>query len=132
MIDEHRILKLECIGGGTAELEVNYSNNDKVKDCQMIRFRKDKQEFEVKREDLLSLMLIIGDEKTQKSLLPMQTTKVKKIERLLTFDWVASRDYKKGDKITIKAPWIQEEPVNEEMLSGNVHTNKNPLKFIVK
>ena len=37
---------------------------------------------------------------------------------LLGFKWKCSKDFKKGDEVLIQAPWLDEIPTEEEMMSG--------------
>lgn len=130
MISEHRVIQLRTTKGEKLEAEVNYSGNEKVKDCQVIRFKIDSKEFEIKRDDLVTLMLIFGTEEHQKKMLPMQVSKVREVQRLLTFEWVASQNYNKGEKITVKAPWIDQQVTEDEVLSGSF--NKRKTKYFNK
>lgn len=132
MIKDHQVLRVPTFDGGTIEFEVNFNDSEDVKDCQVIRVRNEKNELlcVLKRDDLMAAMLLIGTANDQKKLLPMKLTKIRKVERMLTFDWKATRDYKKGDQITIKAPWIDTIPETEEILAANV--KNNPLKFLTK
>lgn len=133
MIDEHRSFQLEGLDGEKIELEVNWSNHKDVKDCQLIKFKLGDNEVTVKRDHFTSLLMMIGRPQDQKKLIPMKLTNIRKLERMLTFEWNASKDYKKGDKITVKAPWIDEVPDVEEIFAGNLEKRKkNPLKFFIK
>ena len=100
------------------EVEVNWSDNEKVKNCGLVRFKIADKDVEIDRKDLMALMILIGDSDDQKKMLPMKMSTVRKMERLLTFEWLASRNYQKGEKITVKAPWIDTHTDAEEMISG--------------
>lgn len=133
MIKEHRVFQLVTKSGDNIDVEVNWSNHKDIKDCKLVKLKVGGQELIVEREKLTSLMLLIGSIDDQKKLLPMKMTNIKKLERMLTFDWTASKDYRKGDKITVKAPWIDQVPITEEVFAGNVSAKKkNPFNFFVK
>ena len=124
MLEGHRKLVLKTTTNEDIEIEVNYSSNLEVQNCKIMRIRKGDQEFDVKRDDLVSIMLIIGDMETQKKMLPVKMERVRKLERMLHFDFVAKKDYKRGEKIYVSAPWIDVVPDVEEVFSGNVNKNK--------
>lgn len=118
MITDHRVLQLRTTRGEKIEAEVNYSDNENVSKCQVIKFKFDGKEFEIKRDELTTLLMVIGSEVDQKKLLPLKLNKIKKVERLLVFDYKASKDYKKGETVTIRAPWIDTVVSDDEILSG--------------
>src|SRR3990167_7529544 len=120
MLTEHRKLRLKTVDNQMIGVEVNYSKSPKVKDCKMIKLGIDGKEYEVERKELMSLMLIIGDKEVQSKLLPIKVEKIRKYETVLGFDFTASKDYKKGDKISVSAPYIVSIPETEEMFAGNL------------
>lgn len=124
MITDHRVLQLRTIRGEKVEAEVNYSDNENVNKCQVVRIKFDEKEFEIKRDELTTLLMVIGSEVDQKKLLPLKLNKIKKVERLLVFDYKASKDYKKGETVTIRAPWIDEIVTEDEVLSGAFNKRK--------
>jgi len=129
MIDEHRNFVIDG-EGGTMEVEVNW--NGKVGQCEKLRLRIGNEELIVDKDKLVSLLMLLGTESEQKKLTPMKLTRVRKLERMLTFAFKATKDYKKGEPITVKAPWIDEVPDVEEVFAGNVKDRKkSPLKFFV-
>jgi len=133
MLDEHRVLRLKTEGGEEVEVEINWSDHKKVKNSEMLRFRIDGKEYDIKRKELMALMLLVGSADDQKKMMPTRVTNVKKLERMLVFEYKATRDYKKGEVVHIKAPWIDEIPDYEEVLAGNVKKPKRGLtKFIDK
>jgi hypothetical protein len=124
MLDEHRVLQLRTTNGRKLEAEVNFSTNAKVKDCQVVRLRAGDETYDIKRDDLTTLLMVIGDESTMKSLIPLKTSTVRKVERLLTFKWKATKDYRRGDEITVTAPWLDEVVTSDEVMSGNFKKRK--------
>jgi len=131
MLDDHRTLQIPTLDKEMIECEINYSKNKKIKDCQVIRMSVKGIEFEIERDELTKLLLVIGDEQTQKDLMPMQVNKVRKYETLLEFNFKASKDYGKGEEIAVTAPYIIEVPDVEELASGNVvKVGKAPDKII--
>lgn len=119
MLSEHRILQLPNLQGGNVEIDVNFSNNEKVKDSQVLRFRFGGQEVDIKRDDLVKVILSLGKDEQIESLIPIKRNKVKEIERKLTFEFVASQDYAKGEKVQIMAPWIDTQAVSTDSYLGS-------------
>jgi len=128
MLDEHRILQLKTLEGDSVEVEINF--NEKVGDCKILRFRVGDKEFDIYRDELLSLMLVIGSADDQKRLMPAKVTNVRRMERLLRFQFPASKDYRKGETVEVVAPWIDEIPDAEEVFSGNVKNQRKIKNFI--
>lgn len=129
MLDGHRTLQIPTLDGEMVECEVNFSKNKKVKDCQVIRMRTKGVEFDIERDELTKLLLILGDQQTQKDLTPVHLSKIRKYETLLEFKFKASKAYNKGDEVEVTAPYIIEIPDVEELYSGNVtKLGKAPTK----
>lgn len=126
MIDENRRLTLKKLAGGVLEVEVNWSDSDDICPSKVLRFYDGSNKlFELKREDLEGLLMVLGGEGTMKKLLPIKISRVKKVERLLYMDFKATKDYKKGEIIPIKAPWVDVIPYEEDVYAGNL---KKPSK----
>lgn len=125
MISAHRILQLPTFDGKKIEVEVNWSDNQAVKDCKIVRFREGETCFEVSRDALVTILMIIGREADQKKLMPLKTTGVKVVQRMLGFEFDASRDYRKGEKISVRAPWIDQITTEDEILSGALSKRKS-------
>lgn len=121
MLNEHRILKGKTADGSDFEMEVNWNENKEVKDSQVVRIRSGDNTLDVKLEDLTQMLMVIGGEGTMKKLLPMKVERVRKMERMLTFEWQAKRDIRAGETLRIQAPWIDTSVDAEEILSGNVN-----------
>lgn len=121
MLNEHRVLKGKTSDGSDFEMEANWSDHPKIKDSQIIRIRYGDSSFDVSLEDLTKMLMVFGGEGTMKKLLPMKVERIRKMERMLTFEWQAKRDIKRGEKIQIQAPWIDTSVEAEEILSGNVN-----------
>lgn len=120
MITEHRKFVVKTLEKESIEAEINFSTDKNISDGKVIRFTLGDKQFTVKRDELTSLLMMIGDEQTQKDLIPMKTTHIHKLERMLFFEFPASRDYRKGEKISIKAPWIDETPTEQETFAGKL------------
>jgi hypothetical protein len=130
MLTEHRSIPIQTSDGSTLEAEVNYSSDKEVKDSQMIRFHFGDKTADVKMNDLIALIFFIGDETTAEKIMPMKRTKVRKIQKLLAFEWTATQDYKKGDKIGVQAPYIETVEDSEEMMANAVaNAMKRGQKF---
>ena len=119
MIAEHRRFQLPSADGKVLELEVCFSNNKEVMGGKIIRVWAGKDSYDIKQADLANILLVIGDESTQKKLLPMKVRGVKKLERLLHARFKCLRSYAKADEIEVKFPWIDEVPTEEEIYAGN-------------
>ena len=130
MVYEHKVIRLRAADGRFVDLEVNFSKSPKVKDCKIFRFKIGKDSFDLTRDDLTAAHLMFSDVSTMSKFIPQHVTRVHKVKRNLTFDWTASKDYKKGDKITVVAPWIDTVVTEEEVLTGNFAKRKvgNPLR----
>ena len=124
MLSDHQVMKLRTAQGQELQVEVNYSKNKKVENCQMVKFHFDGKEFEVKQSDLVAMMMVIGSVENQKKMLPMKMTRIRKMERLLTFEFNAKKAYEKGEVIRIQAPWIDTVPETEEVFAGVVSGKK--------
>lgn len=109
------------------ECEVNYSDDPEINGCKVFRVHMGEKIFQIKRDELLRLMLALGDPSTQKKLLPIKVKNVKQIRRNLHFRFNAKKDYRKGEVIEVVAPWIDEVPTEEEILSGNLNARKPKL-----
>ena len=113
---------------GDIEAVVNWNDAETVKESRMIKFKIDGKEWHIKCDDLVTLLLTIGDSEAQKKLLPCKLKTIRKYETILSFVWTASKDYKKGEKINVQAPHIVEIPVEENIFSGNLKTKKQITK----
>ncbi len=121
MLDEQQRLNLVKADGGIFEIEVNWSDDFEVKDCKMLRFHDGEKHFDLKRDDLLSILLAVGDMETQKVLLPKQIRRVRTVERLLHGTMKAKRSYTKGDRIEFTVPWIDQIALDGDALSGDIN-----------
>ena len=120
MLTQHRKLRLKTVDNQLIDVEINYSNSPKVKDCKIVKFAIGDKDYEIERQELLSLMLIIGDSETQGKMLPIKLQKIRKYETELELKFTCKKDYRKGEDITVRAPYIAEIPDEEEMFAGNV------------
>ncbi len=118
MLDEHRTLNVPTVSGDKVELEVNF--NEKVSGCKVVRMLYNSEEFDVKKDDLMSAMLVLGSLEDQKKLIPMKLTRIRKMERLLTFEFKAKKPYREGETIRVQAPWIDEVPDVEETMANEI------------
>jgi hypothetical protein len=130
MLNDHKILQAKALGGGTVEFEVNWNSNKDIANCEMVRLRFDGVEVDVKRDELVNVLLHIGSLSDQKKLMPVKVERVRKLERMLTFEFTAKRDIPQGQKVQVTAPWIDTTVDAEEVLSGNLKKQQkfNPLK----
>lgn len=127
MLETHQVMKIKTQNGAQAELEINYSSNKKVIKSQMIKFKINGQEAEIKRNDFIAYMLAIGRMEDQKKLLPMTVTRIRKLERMLTFEIKLKKNHEAGETIIVQAPWIDEIPETEEVFAGNIAKKRSPI-----
>ena len=109
-----REMVLPTMHGGPFVAQVKYM--DEAPD-DVVVLRRGDQKIALKRDDLVGFILSIGDPRDIKKLIPVQRTHVRKLERMLGFEWTASRDYKKGDKIEVRAPWLDVQTDVEEVFA---------------
>lgn len=128
MITEQRKMILKTTENEDVEVDINFSSNPLVSEGKVLRFTFGDKTFSVKRDDLTMLLLAVGDQDTQKKLLPLKLSNVKRLERMLFMEFPASKDYKKGELIALRAPWIDEVPSEEEIMSGNFNRVVKKLK----
>lgn len=127
MLTDHNRLVIKTLENEDIEIEVNYSDDPEIKDCKVFRVSMGEKVFQIKRDELLRLLLALGDPSTQKKLLPTRVKNIKKIERRLHFRFKAKKDYREGETIEVVAPWIDEVITEEEKFSGNINTRKPKL-----
>ena|SRR3990167_5236128 len=120
MLTQHRKLRLKTVDNQLIDVEINYSNSPKVKDCKIVKLSIDGKDYEIERTELTSLMLIIGDSDTQGKMMPIKLQKIRKYETTLELKFNCRQDYHKGDEIIVNAPYIVNIPDEEEMFAGNV------------
>ncbi len=125
MRNEYQRIRIPTLSSGLLEIETNYSASKRIRDGKVMRFHFGGKMLEIKTEILLALFLSIGDPLILEKALPRRVTKVRRVEKRLAFAWIASRDYRKGDKITITAPYITTVLDDEELMNQAV---KNSLK----
>lgn len=130
MIDDHRRFRIGLLDGGHIEVEVNFDKSDKVSESKVLRLFIDGKTFDVIAKDLVSFLVLVGDVGVKKDLIPAKITKVRKQQRLLRYSFKASKDYKKGEVITVDAPYIDTHTDVEEVVAGavkNALKNKSPI-----
>jgi len=125
MRNEYQRIRIPTLSSGLLEVETNYSASKRIRDGRVMRFHFGGKTMEIKTEILLALFLNIGDPLILEKALPRRITKVRRVEKQLVFSWIASLDYRKGDKITITAPYVTTVLDDEELMEKAV---KNSLK----
>lgn len=128
MLSDHQRLNLALLDGGCIEVEVNFDKHDEM--SKVLRFFVAGKQYDIKTKDLRDLLLIAGDISIKKDLLPTKLTRVRKLERLLQYEFKASKDYKKDEMITVIAPFIDTRTDIEEVLSGAVEKKLKDRKLI--
>ena len=127
MIETHEMLVLKTAEGEDIKLEVNWSEETEVSEAKMIRLHIGESTFTVKRDDLVGVLMVIGDAKSQKKLLPVSVKNVKKLERRLTIDVKLRKDMRAGELLQVVVPWIDEVPTEDEIMAGNLNKRKPKL-----
>ncbi|MFA5397724.1 MAG: hypothetical protein WC346_17075 [Methanogenium sp.] len=123
--NEYKRYRLPVLNSEMVEVESNYSNSKRIRNGQVLRFHVGKKQFEVRTENLASLMLLVADPQIVSRLMPRKMGKVRRVEKNLTFSFVAKQRYEKGDVINVVAPYIQTIIDDEELMTEAV---KNSLK----
>ena len=93
----------------------------------MIRLHIGESTFTVKREDMVGILMVLGDAASQKKLIPVSVKSVKKLERRLTIDVKLRKDMRAGELLRVVVPWIDEVPTEEELMAGNLNKRKPKL-----
>ena len=99
-------------------LEVNYSDDKDVKDCQIIKWScGDKQGF-IESKHLFEFLWIIGTREQQRKSIPQTITRVRVLEK--TLEIKATKDIKKEQiiRVPIKINIPTEEEIIGEMKKG--------------
>uniref|UniRef100_A0A6H1ZHM7 Uncharacterized protein n=1 Tax=viral metagenome TaxID=1070528 RepID=A0A6H1ZHM7_9ZZZZ len=132
MINDHRRFNLATLDGGHVEVEVNFHDGEKIKDSKVLRFFIGNKQYDIKTKDIVDLLLAVGSVNVKKDLLPVKVTRVRKLQRMLQYEFKASKDYKRGEVVTVVAPFIDTHTDVEEALSGavkNIVKNKSQFKI---
>lgn len=131
-IDEHRRFRLGLLDGGSIDIEVNFDKSDEVSNSKVLRLFIGDKTYDVIAKDLVSFLILVGDVSVKKELVPAKITKIRKTQRLLQYKFKASKDYRKGEEITVHAPYIDTHTDVEEVLAGAVKdAMKNKSKIIL-
>ena len=123
MIEDFQTFRIKT-KEGIIEADVNWSKEEKIQGGKIIKFKIDGKDYHIERDELVSMLMMIGDEKTIKDLIPIKLSQVRQYETILEFQWKASRDIKKDEQITISAPHIVTLPDVEEIYAGNLNKRK--------
>ena len=137
MIDGYQAISLDS-SIGLIDADVNWIDNDSVSNCKRIRFKVKDLEFSVSREDLTTMLIVLGEEQDIEKLIPMAVQPVKTYKTTLGFEWKASRDVRKGEVVRIAAPYTIHLPEGKrevyganikdkikKTVSGIIYPNKN-------
>ena len=97
-------------------LEVNWDVKDKkTNECKMVRFLIGDKEFIVSRDELNSLLFLMGTPQQQMDLLPIRKQTTRWYETVVSVE--AKSDIRKGEKITfplkITLPTVEEEVIQQ-------------------
>jgi len=100
---------------GKMSVDVNWS--EKVKPCKKIRFKFDGKTEIIDRDELYSLLMLFGNDEQQEKLIPVKSTKMVLIERMLHI--IAKKDIKEGDLITVPYKYSMTEEAYDEAVKEN-------------
>lgn len=97
-------------------VEVNWEPRDpKINKCQVLRFiYPNGDEALVKREDLMSILFVMGSPDDQRNLIPHKMTQMKKYQTMLGI--TATKDIHKGEKINFQVD-IPLPPIEDEVIT---------------
>lgn len=104
MIQGHEAFQIEDSNGKNhLTLEVNWSEDSKVKDCQLVKvtMRTDKGDYTaiIRRDLFYSFLFAIGRAEEQREIIPQTLTKVRWLETVLGIK--ATKDIRKGEMINV-------------------------------
>lgn len=135
MITEHNRFNIPTISGKPIEFEVNWSDAEDVKDSKILKLFINGGEVLVLRDNLTAVIMLLGDADTKRKLLPMERTTIRQAKRLLDLEFVATRAYKKGEKIHAQAWHTDVMEDNEEIYYDamkNANKNRTASGLIIK
>lgn len=73
---------------------------------EILNFNCSGVKFTMRKADFKTFVFMISDEVDHKRMIPMEMTKVKKRIIKLNFQFKSSKNYRKGEKITVTAPYV--------------------------
>lgn len=127
MIEEMNTLRLPTKNAKDIEITVNWNDNPEVKGCKLLKMKVEGKDYIVDRDQLVNLLMVLGSEQNLKDLMPVTLTQVKRYETILEFQWKASRNFQKGETITVQAPHIVSLPITDERFAGALKKKERGL-----
>lgn len=128
MLTEHHIVYLpDKNGGSKLTAEVNWRDDDEIKECKVIKFTfPDGKSTFVEKKYLHEFLFAIGKPDEQRKMIPQTIRPVH--NTTLEFELQATKDIKKGEKIrTIRSVSI-ECPLYQQEVIGDIRADKDKKK----
>lgn len=126
MLKGHRTFKV-----GPLTFEVNWSNDEEVKDCQLIRIHVDEnaRDFTIKKQELNAILFTLGTSDEQMKMIPQVETRSRHYETVVGVK--TDRDIAKGEEvifpISIALPSFEEEIIAEAKRDLQIKQGGFPL-----
>lgn len=119
MITEHEKFRLQNKIGKTNKddlfAEVNWTDNEDIKDCQVVKFTLGDKVAIVNKEHLNSMLFAMGNPEEQRKMIPQTIRRSRWYETIISVK--AKKDIKTGESITfplkITLPTAEEEVISE-------------------
>ena len=126
MLKEHTKYRFPDLGKeNDLVFEVNYADNDIVKDCRVIKWTVGEDQGFIERKHLFEFLWTIGKPEEQRRMIPQKIRKVRNIQKLLKVK--ATKDVRKGEELIFQANI--EVPLSEEELISEIKKSKKGFKF---
>ena len=123
MISTHEKIRL------TPELSCEVNWNKAVTPCKKFRFTDEKgTQHIVDRDSIYSMLFMFGDDEQQSSLVPVVSTQVREIVKLLKIR--VKKDIKKGQEIVVKHTEYHTEAIKERFEFGDSITKNEAAGLI--
>lgn len=124
MIKFHNKWKLLAVSGKDFIAEVNWNEEDGIKDCKVIRFTfPDGTQSVIKREHLHEILFSIGTEEQQRELIPQIQTEVEWYETVVGVK--ATKNIAKGEMMNF--PIKISLPARKKEVIGKIPKSIHPL-----
>ena len=129
MIDEYNKGTVRAASGKDVEVEVNFRNDpEDVDNKKMLRVSIGDEHSVIKIDDLVQVLMLYGSQENVNDLIPTKMTNVSRYDTILEFQWTASRDIRKGEKLSIAAPYVRDVVREQETFAGALKKKKDVLK----
>ena len=128
MIDTHEIFVMrDSSGKNNFEMEVNWSDNEELKDCKVLRVKFPNGDVSyVRKEQLNELLFAIGSRSEQEKMIPQKIRRSRWYETTLKIK--AQKDIRRGEDIITKVKLAL--PTVEEEVIAEIKRDKSSSKLI--